>query len=74
MAEISPPPPSIIIRPWLDPVVDDDGFDPRSRYVEVFWLGVLGPPTIHFLRRRGMHIPPGGCAAVPRWSFTHIQN
>ncbi len=42
---------SIIVRPWLDPVVDDDGFDPRSRYVEVFWLGVLGPTATWLLRR-----------------------
>lgn len=36
--------------PWVDPVVDDDGFDPRSRYVEWFWLGVLGPPTCEISR------------------------
>jgi hypothetical protein len=37
---------TIVVRPWIDPVVDEDGFDPRSRYVELFWLGVLGPTTI----------------------------
>ena len=59
MSEIPPPPPppaaalvgSITVRPWIDPVVDDDGFDPRSRYVEVFWLGVLGPTATWLLRR-----------------------
>lgn len=53
---------SIIVRPWLDPVVDDDGFDPRSRYVEVFWLGVLGPTATWLLRRlvAGLERSPEG--------------
>ena len=41
----------ITVRPWIDPVVDDDGFDPRSRYVELFWLGVLGPTATWLVRR-----------------------
>jgi hypothetical protein len=54
--------PSIIVRPWLDPVVDDDGFDPRSRYVEVFWLGVLGPTATWLIRRlvAGLERSPDG--------------
>lgn len=53
---------SITIRPWVDPVVDDDGFDPRSRYVEVFWLGVLGPTATWLLRRlvAGLERSPEG--------------
>ena len=39
------------IVPWLDPVVDAHGFDPRSAYVEQFWLGILGPSTTWLLRR-----------------------
>ncbi len=31
------------IRPWSDDVVDKLGFDPRSSYVEDFWLPILGP-------------------------------
>ena len=41
----------VVIRPWHDPVVDDDGHDPRSRYVETFWLGVLGPTATWLIRR-----------------------
>lgn len=54
--------PTILIRPWIDPVVDDDGFDPRSRYVELFWLGVLGPTATWLLRRlvAGLEQSPGG--------------
>jgi hypothetical protein len=50
------------VRAWLDPVVDDDGFDPRSRYVEVFWLGVLGPTATWLLRRlvAGLERSPEG--------------
>ena len=47
----SMPTPVITVRPWVDPVIDDDGFDPRSRYVELFWLGVLGPTGTWLLRR-----------------------
>src|SRR5580704_15030044 len=35
---------------WPDPVIDRLGFDPRSVYVETFWLGVLGPTCTWFLR------------------------
>ena len=36
---------------WSDPVVDLLGHDPRSAYVERFWLPILGPTTTLFLRR-----------------------
>jgi hypothetical protein len=42
---------SLTIRPWADEVVDALGFDPRSPYVERFWLGILGPSTTWLLRR-----------------------
>ena len=41
----------ILIRPWPDPVIDRLGHDPRSPYVEQFWLGVLGPSTTWLMRR-----------------------
>src|ERR687889_145975 len=41
---------TLLIRTWPDPVVDDIGHDPRSAYVERFWLGILGPSTTFFLR------------------------
>lgn len=39
------------VRPWPDPVLDTLGHDPRSPYVEQFWLGILGPTTTWLLRR-----------------------
>ena len=36
---------------WSDPKVDALGIDPRSLYVETFWLGVLGPSATWLLRR-----------------------
>ena len=39
------------IRPWIDPVVDLRGFDPRSAYVEHYWLGVIGPTATWIVRR-----------------------
>ena len=40
----------ITLIPWIDHRVDAFGHDPRSTYVEQFWLGTLGPSTIWFLR------------------------
>jgi hypothetical protein len=50
------------IRPWPDPVIDAIGHDPRSSYVETYWLGILGPSTTWLLRRfaRGFDASPAG--------------
>ena len=40
----------ITLIPWLDPRTDAFGHDPRSTYVEQFWLATLGPATTWFLR------------------------
>ncbi len=51
-----------MVTPWVDPVVDDDGFDARSRYVELFWLSVLGPTATWLMRRlvAGLEQSPDG--------------
>jgi hypothetical protein len=49
--EPEPLPRSVRVAPWHDPVVDRRGHDPRSAYVEQFWLGVLGPTATWLLRR-----------------------
>jgi len=41
----------IKVVPWPDDVIDKIGFDPRSPYVERFWLSVIGPSTTWLLRR-----------------------
>ena len=38
------------ISTWDDPLVERLGHDPRSAYVEQYWLGILGPSTVWFLR------------------------
>lgn len=38
------------ISRWDDPVVDSLGHDPRSPYVERFWLALLGPTTTFLVR------------------------
>lgn len=43
--------PTLHIEPWVDPLIDDLGHDPRSSYVELYWLPVLGPSTTWLLRR-----------------------
>jgi hypothetical protein len=42
---------TLLVRPWPDPVIDSLGFDPRSAYVETYWLGILGPTSTWLLRR-----------------------
>jgi hypothetical protein len=39
------PPASLAVVPWEDVVIDELGHDPRSLYVERFWLGILGPSS-----------------------------
>lgn len=52
----------IEVVPWNDPISDSLGYDPRSWYVEQFWLGLIGPTGTWLLRRTaGMfdHSPNG---------------
>ncbi|HEX2024537.1 MAG TPA: hypothetical protein VHF00_07505 [Acidimicrobiales bacterium] len=53
---------TIAVRPWPDGVIDALGHDPRSSYVEQFWLGILGPSTTWLLRRlaAGLDASPAG--------------
>jgi hypothetical protein len=44
-------PPLLHIVAWADPVIDTLGHDPRSWYVEQFWLGIVGPTSTWLLRR-----------------------
>ncbi len=39
------------IVPWEDPVADPHGVPAGSRYVELYWLGILGPSATWLLRR-----------------------
>jgi hypothetical protein len=52
----------LAVTAWPDPVIDELGHDPRSAYVEHFWLGVLGPSTVWLLRRLadGLEREPDG--------------
>jgi len=43
----------ITVRALVDPVVDELGFGPTSRYVETGWLGILGPTATWAYRRIG---------------------
>ena len=53
---------ALTIRPWPDNVIDSLGHDPRSHYVETYWLGILGPSTTWLLRRlvAGLETDPEG--------------
>jgi hypothetical protein len=53
---------TLSVRPWPDVVIDEVGHDPRSPYVERFWLGVLGPTATWLLRRlaAGLEQAPAG--------------
>lgn len=49
-AELAFPEEDLEVRPWPDPVLDQIGHDPRSRYVETFWVPVIGPSS-HLLHK-----------------------
>ncbi len=42
--------PNLGIEPWFDPINDPAGHDPRSEYVERYWLAILGPSTMWLVR------------------------
>jgi hypothetical protein len=52
-----------VISPWVDPVLDERGHDPRGAYVETFWLGVIGPSAAWVMRRFAAELEarPEGC-------------
>ncbi|HYI61167.1 MAG TPA: hypothetical protein VEW93_05120 [Acidimicrobiales bacterium] len=54
--------PSLPVVAWPDPVVEALGHDPRSTYVERFWLAVLGPSTTWLVRHiaHRFEAAPGG--------------
>lgn len=55
-------PAALNVRPWPDAVIDSLGHDPRSPYVERFWLAILGPSATWLLRRlvAGLETEPAG--------------
>jgi hypothetical protein len=50
---LRPIPTELEVVPWIDPVVESVGFDPRSPYVETCWLPILGPTATWLYRRLG---------------------
>ncbi len=66
-AAISFPEASLVVRPWHDPVLESAGHDPRSRYVEQYWVAILGPSATLLLRRfaAGLERYPDGFEVDP---------
>ena len=59
---------TVVVRPWHDEGLARTGHEPRSEYVERFWLGVIGPSAVVLLRRlaRGLdEFPAGFSIALP---------
>ncbi|HET9076262.1 MAG TPA: hypothetical protein VFN68_04975 [Acidimicrobiales bacterium] len=52
----------VAVRPWEDREAEVVSFDPRSPYVERFWLGIIGPSTTWLMRRlaAGFDAAPDG--------------
>ena len=46
----------INFQPWAVPADRDVGHDPRSAYVERFWLSTLGPSATWIIRRLADHL------------------
>jgi hypothetical protein len=55
-------PTTLTVKPWPDPLIDTIGHDPRSMYVETFWLPTLGPTALLLLRHLATRFDrsPGG--------------
>jgi hypothetical protein len=53
---------TLTVRPRPDDVIDALGHDPRTLYVETYWLSVLGPSSLWLLRRlaAGLEAHPDG--------------
>ena len=45
---------TLVVVPWSDTTYGLEGYDPRSDYVEHYWLPIMGPTTVVFLRRLAM--------------------
>lgn len=45
------PEPVLRVRPWHDEALTAVGHDPRSAYVEQYWLPILGPSATLLMRR-----------------------
>jgi len=48
---INPSSDHLVVRPWRDPLIERLGHDTLGDYVELFWLGILGPTATWLLRR-----------------------
>jgi hypothetical protein len=60
---------TIRVEAWQDPVGDALGVDPRSAYVEQFWLPVLGPTRMSLtldVRAQGAKSRLTSCSIPPR--------
>ena len=59
---------TLAVRPWPDPVIDALGHDPRSAYVEQYWLPILRPPStssVPVAIRSVVCLPPTVAAGPP---------
>jgi hypothetical protein len=57
--------------PWPDPVLDRLGHDPRSGYVERYWLPTMGPSCLLLLRRLAADLernPDGFTIDTAQWA------
>ena len=63
---VDPALPVLWVEPWEDEITDELGHDPRSAYVERFWLGTLGPSSTWLLRAiaYGLEAAPAGLEEV----------
>lgn len=69
--EPSFPEPTLQVSDWPDPVLDQLGHDPRSGYVERFWLPVLGPSCLFLMRRLAAELersPEGFSIESANWA------
>lgn len=66
------PEPRLVVTALTDPVLDALGHDPRSPYVERYWLSILGPSATLLLRRLANNLertPDGFDVDCGQWAL-----
>lgn len=62
---------SLRVTPLVDPVLDRLGHDPRSNYVERYWLPILGPSCLLLIRKLSAELeqqPEGFLLRTAEWA------
>ncbi len=64
--------PCIRLVEWVEPHLETRGVDPRSQYVECYWLPILGPSRTSFEPQATMDKSPGRAGSSGRQEIQRL--